>query len=557
MSRRPHSRFFSLYAAFITSVGIGALAISLPSSMPDDILTYMLLMLMAVIAHSIVLKIGLLRINVSMTFIAIAPAIYLFGAPAAALVAVVAYLCMTLIRGGGDAQRMLFAAGQYCVTILCAGNAYELVLRSSHAPQLPTYIAAASALVLTSIVVNHVLVNIAMLLFVGPHPNRWKHALKWDMLSYMITVPMAVIVTVAVKLFGLTGLIGSYALVFCALYLIRTIDEMERMRRALSVFYENALEMSLHTGTDAVFRTLKNSIEKVLDTCLVAVYLDTGETGELTLVYAHPEAATLPRSISSTEGMIGSVACGAKPLRVKNAMKPQIIEAGGTKAVKSALLLPFSGRRGIVLVGGSRYDQYNDRDLYSVSILVEQASVSLRNALEFEQAQELARTDPMTGLYNYRHFVNCFNRQIDRAQTLGESVGLLYMDIDGLREVNNKYGHLAGDSVLKELAALYKSMLRKGDVVARYGGDEFCMLLPGCDTSSTLKAAERLKAAIDKWSPSVDLGGLKVGVSIGAASYPEDGADIASLIGRADERMFQDKAQAKKPEVSSKPREMH
>jgi len=176
-----------------------------------------------------------------------------------------------------------------------------------------------------------------------------------------------------------------------------------------------------------------------------------------------------------------------------------------------------------------------------------------KDALEYSQKElqqalrklgQLAARDELTGLDNRRQFDEVMKGQISKAETLGVSLGLLMLDLDHFKQVNDKYGHIAGDAVLSAFSAIGPQCLRRSDFVARYGGEEFVVLIPETDQASLLECAER----INKFTRSLRFDDidpdLRVTVSIGATLYQRS-ETIRSFMLRADNALYDAKKQGR------------
>jgi diguanylate cyclase (GGDEF)-like protein len=154
-----------------------------------------------------------------------------------------------------------------------------------------------------------------------------------------------------------------------------------------------------------------------------------------------------------------------------------------------------------------------------------------------------ASHDPLTGLPN-RHRLQCeLQYAIAHAAQTGDGLAVLYMDLDGFKEVNDRGGHDAGDRLLREVAQRLQQGLRQGDLVARVGGDEFVALLPGCrNTEAALAVAEGIRARLSPLYTLPD-GLFRLDASVGIACFPADGSDPDALLAHADRAMYMDKRQ--------------
>ncbi len=184
----------------------------------------------------------------------------------------------------------------------------------------------------------------------------------------------------------------------------------------------------------------------------------------------------------------------------------------------------------------------------------------IHRSLSVPQLQEEARVDPKTGLFNARHFALALNEELTRAARFERPLSLVMADLDLLRDINNTYGHLAGDAVLQGIAEVFRSHLRHYDVPARFGGEEFAILLPETPPELAFEIAERIRRTVAATTFDVETSSepIRATISIGVAAYPRDGADTNELIHQADLAVYRAKLQGRNRvlDASSDPLEL-
>lgn len=151
----------------------------------------------------------------------------------------------------------------------------------------------------------------------------------------------------------------------------------------------------------------------------------------------------------------------------------------------------------------------------------------------------LSETDEMTSLLNKRSFIPMFNKAAEVAMKYNQPLSVMMIDADNLKEVNDKYGHKAGDKLIVSMANAIEECLRTSDVICRYGGDEFVALLPQLPSSRALETGERLRSAVENTSFDVDGQAISSTVSIGIATYPNEVGNVYELLEKADEALYE------------------
>lgn len=220
----------------------------------------------------------------------------------------------------------------------------------------------------------------------------------------------------------------------------------------------------------------------------------------------------------------------------------------GIRALIAAPLLIHDQLVGILYVDDFVPRPVRANHLRLLSILASFASMSIDNARLYRRTLELACTDGLTGLLNHRQFKRDFCEEVVRAARYNTSLSVILLDVDDFKKFNDSYGHPNGDIILRELAELIRGLLRDCDLVYRYGGEEFVALLPETSLQEALVVAERVRIFVETESPRFLTGTTMthgVTVSIGVASFPEDGTDAESLLKNVDDLMYLAKSAGK------------
>ena len=195
--------------------------------------------------------------------------------------------------------------------------------------------------------------------------------------------------------------------------------------------------------------------------------------------------------------------------------------------VKILAMLPLIAKGqsiGLVELNSNGSVVFDDERLGLARTMANEAAMALENARLYEEARNLADRDPLTGFYNHRFLHERLGEEVVRTQRGRRPLSVLMLDLDDFKLVNDTFGHLFGDRVLTWTAELIRSTLRASDVPARYGGDEFAIILPETDADEATRAAERiLEAFRDNAFVGEQRGPVPIGASIGVATYPADG----------------------------------
>jgi len=240
------------------------------------------------------------------------------------------------------------------------------------------------------------------------------------------------------------------------------------------------------------------------------------------------------------EGLTGWVVEHGIPQRVDHSLTdPRTVQVDGTPVDDESLLcapLHIGDRVSGALLLGRVSRQFNDQDLDLLVALAQVVSLTIANTQLFAEVQRLATVDDLTGAFN-RNYLNAhLDNELNRARRLGYPLGLLIVDVDDLKKVNNRHGHLAGDELLKLVVSVLKESIRETDWVARYGGDEFAVVLPGCSADQLLGIGKKLQSSMAGTILELPKGrSIELSVSVGGTAYPENVDNVNDLVRVADQ----------------------
>jgi two-component system cell cycle response regulator len=214
------------------------------------------------------------------------------------------------------------------------------------------------------------------------------------------------------------------------------------------------------------------------------------------------------------------------------------------KAMESLLVLPLVAREepiGTLIVAAKAPAVFGTSVRETLQALANQLAVAMANARAVRQLEEMATTDGLTGCLNKRALLDQMEQKLLAAQRFGRKLSLIVTDLDHFKSVNDTYGHAAGDRVLKELGGVLRRVKRETDLVARFGGEEFCVLCEETDARGARLLAERVREELEKTEVATELGPLKVTASLGVATFPDHASTAADLFVQGDKALYEAK----------------
>ena len=330
----------------------------------------------------------------------------------------------------------------------------------------------------------------------------------------------------------------------------RLLAEAKQQALELEIIRLASLNLTASLDKERVYHAILESALRLSPFAMDA-HIFTYQEGELTYAaskWAHGKKGPVWKTVRPG-GLTASVASQGKTIIVeKPDTHPLYKDSSWVKEGWKGSIIGLPLKAGDQLVGvmNSAYktrQTFNEDRLRMLGLLGDQAAIAIMNARLHDLVKHQATTDPLTGLSNRRAFDEHIDDEIRRSSRYTHPFVLLILDLDGFKAVNDNFGHLTGDLTLKNVAVCLQNSVRDTDFLARYGGDEFAIILPETQKAQAYSLVTKMGEALNEcdmpWTSSGNP--LKMSISIGIASFPEDGREAQSLIASADVDLYRQK----------------
>jgi two-component system, cell cycle response regulator len=327
----------------------------------------------------------------------------------------------------------------------------------------------------------------------------------------------------------------------------RVFVQLERSKREHTVLYEASQALGAALNEQAVLDAALHAAAQLAPFDFAAVSHFDPQTRTHSIKRAVGEGAQRVRELSFRDNAsLTAMAVRNRhylPYRAEFDCEKQIVytRSAPLTGMQSLLILPLCVREvplGTLAVAAKRGEAFDHEVRPALQLLSNQLAVALSNAASVARLEELATTDGLTGCFNKRHFQDELRLRLQSAQRFGRKLSLVIADIDHFKAVNDTYGHHVGDVVIRELGAVLKRLKRETDLVARFGGEEFCVLCEETGSDGAIQLAERVRAELGNTSFDAGSRPLKVTCSLGVATYPDHGTDKEALFAAADKALY-------------------
>ncbi len=321
----------------------------------------------------------------------------------------------------------------------------------------------------------------------------------------------------------------------------------------LHTFLNLSKTLSATLNMEELFRLALHLIGRSLyvDAYSLMLLDDSGERLVVKAAFGLPEDGGLGLSLRLGEGISGLVAQTGQAMLVPDvSAEPRFLEQESLRLPRGAFIcvpLRIKDHELIGVLNAQKPEPHSFRlsDLDLFQAVANQVATALENAQLYQRTKELSTRDDLTGLFNRRHFFENLEKEVQRARRYQRVFSLLMLDLDDFKGYNDTYGHLKGDEVLKDVARLLLANTRRADVVARFGGEEFVVLLPEINAQGAAVVAEKIRMAVEghPFPGRHTQPGGALTVTLGLAGYPADSEDALELVDLADRALYAGKQQ--------------
>lgn len=328
---------------------------------------------------------------------------------------------------------------------------------------------------------------------------------------------------------------------------------LEILESAYQAFVSAGRFMASSLKVDEVLTGILKAAGSVLNAEAWSVALRDMETGDLVFRAAYGGAAEqiIGVRVPRGKGIVGWVCENKEPLIVPDTSKDhrhfKAVDETSGFTTQSILCMPLKTQDknlGAIEFINKVDSQFSPNDMERVQVILDLAAVALDNAMMFEKLNTIIQHDELSGLYNQHSLIRSLEALIEESRQNRKTFGYIFLDLDYLKLVNDKFGHLRGRAVLQEVGRLLKNILHQSSIVGRYGGDEFWVILPGADKVTSMTVAESIRSEIEKHVFLSDQGlNVRLTASLGVVVFPQHADSFDRMAQLADEALFMAKKQ--------------
>jgi len=299
---------------------------------------------------------------------------------------------------------------------------------------------------------------------------------------------------------------------------------------------------------ERIYQSIHQAASQLMPTEAFIISILDRKREKINLLYfVDRDGRSPPKQIPKNQGLSGYVIGTGETLLV-NQLTPEteqrygVMQFGTSKDIHSFIAVPMRlGKDTFGMLSAQSYhtNMYKEEDKYLLEMLAAHAAIAFDNARLFQEVQRLAITDDLTGLHNRRHFFELADREFNRAKRYGHPLSAVMVDLDYFKLVNDSYGHATGDQVLRIIAHRCHDNIRETDILGRYGGEEFSIILPETTAEQAYEIAERLRVRIAEQPINIDKNtSLTITISLGICEKSSDINSLSNLLNHADAALY-------------------
>ena len=400
---------------------------------------------------------------------------------------------------------------------------------------------------------NWILIFIQVYYTQRKSPNSLKEPFIWDLYSNIIVIPLSILFVEIYSKYSYVGLIIFSLVIISANLLFRLFRNLVFMNNELRVVQEVSASISSRLNIEDTTASILEGINELVDSDYCSIIKLDKETQQFyTLDFIASESIHINNELideylTKNNEIILTYYDSFILDNLKN--DNALSKIGLVNEIKSLIYEPMLLENqifGCIIIGSKEPKKFSKQQLNIVDILASQAVIAMENARLYNEAQNKAIKDSLTGLYNQRYFFEALDFITNKCSSCKRSrcilcnkTSLIIFDIDFFKQVNDTYGHQTGDKILKDVAELIKNNVRCHDIVSRYGGEEFTVILPNTDQANAYQIAERVRIAIEQSVFRSCYGEkIKITISGGISEYPICADSGPTLLAYADRAMY-------------------
>ncbi len=541
----PYRKYVYLVGALGTGLLLLAIdKLELSQISPTKYTIFLLLMIFSELQ-----TIRIKNIHFSMEFCFVYTSIFIFGPMPAALMKALSTLISqvyVVLKNAYDNwdERIIFHVGQHLISFFAAVSLYHHI-KNIYLLEHPLYETIVQSL---AVGIYFIIKDLSFQYYLSLKHNRPIFESIADILTldFPAFLMSAIFGVIAVNIYNDSGFplaLLVLAVYLAVVYIFILYITVKNMNRELAAIYDMSANITSTLDLEMVMDIVLNSVQRIVPWDTACLYVFQKGCFVPAIFEGYPDDA-----VCKLELQLCQKVCGVDFIKegiiLNNCHKdPSLANMSicppDAKSLIAAPLIANKELIGQLVLTSKKNYIYTKKHLKLLNILASQGAIAMKNAQLFDETAQMAICDGLTGLYNYMYLYSELERQMKNVNARGGCFSFIIIDVDHFKTYNDMYGHVVGDTILKNLADLLRRNVREKDVICRYGGEEFAIVLPGTTSIDALRIAERIRTVIENTPLArVKNNDIHITISAGIASYPTDAASAQDLVNKADKAMI-------------------